>query len=62
MPRLGSFNKYNKRAIETSKIIEELIELAKEVNASYSRGEENGMIKEEVVFYDAVQPMRQQKK
>lgn len=50
----NAINKYNKRAIETSKVIEELIELAKEMNDSYTRGEDTGMIKEEVAFYDAL--------
>lgn len=46
--------KYNKRAIETSKVIEELIELAKEMDAAHKRGEAAGLIKEEVAFYDAL--------
>ncbi|WP_172372192.1 type I restriction endonuclease subunit R [Sporosarcina jiandibaonis] len=50
----NAINKYNKRAIETSKVIEELIALAKEMNDSYKAGEETGMIKEEVAFYDAL--------
>jgi len=50
----NAVNQYNKRAIETSKVIEELIELAKEMNDSYKAGEETGMIKEEVAFYDAL--------
>jgi type I restriction enzyme, R subunit len=50
----NAINKYNKRAIETSKVIEELIELAKEMNDSYKRGEETGLIKEEIAFYDAL--------
>ncbi|PFZ70597.1 DEAD/DEAH box helicase [Bacillus toyonensis] len=50
----NSLNKYNKRTIETSKVIEELIELAKEMDASYKRGEQKGMVKEEVAFYDAL--------
>ncbi|GAM14266.1 type I restriction endonuclease subunit R [Mesobacillus selenatarsenatis] len=50
----NAINKYNKRAIETSKVIEELIELAKEMNESYKRGEETGLIKEEIAFYDAL--------
>ncbi|WP_261134787.1 type I restriction endonuclease subunit R [Bacillus sp. Marseille-Q3570] len=50
----NAINKYNKRAIETSKVIEELIELAKEMNESYKRGEETGLIREEVAFYDAL--------
>lgn len=50
----SAINQYNKRAIETSKVIEELIELAKEMNESYHAGENHGMIKEEVAFYDAL--------
>ena len=50
----NAINKYNKRAIETSKVIEELIELAKEMNDSYKAGENTGMIKEEIAFYDAL--------
>lgn len=49
-----AINKYNKRAIETSKIIEELIQLAKEMNESVKAGEASGLIKEEVAFYDAL--------
>src|SRR5699024_401077 len=47
-------NQNNKRAIETSKVIEELIELAKEMNESYEAGEDNALIKEEVALYDAL--------
>lgn len=50
----AAINKYNKRAIETSKVIEELIELAKEMNDSYKAGEGSDMIQEEVAFYDAL--------
>ncbi|WP_149426720.1 type I restriction endonuclease subunit R [Exiguobacterium acetylicum] len=50
----NAINKYNKRAIETSKIIEELIQLAKEMNESVMAGEASGLIKEEVAFYDAL--------
>ncbi|WBL17460.1 type I restriction endonuclease subunit R [Sutcliffiella sp. NC1] len=50
----GALNKYNKRAIETSKVIEELIALAKEMDSAYKRGEEAGLIKEEIAFYDAL--------
>ncbi|MDM5153218.1 type I restriction endonuclease subunit R [Bacillus sp. DX1.1] len=50
----NALNKYNKRTIETSKVIEELIELAKEMDAAYKRGEQTGMAKEEVAFYDAL--------
>lgn len=50
----AAINKYNKRAIETSKVIEELIELAKEMNDSYKAGKGSDMIQEEVAFYDAL--------
>lgn len=50
----NALNKYNKRAIETSKVIEELIELAREMDAAHKRGEAAGLIKEEVAFYDAL--------
>ncbi|CEI80374.1 Type-1 restriction enzyme R protein [Oceanobacillus oncorhynchi] len=50
----NSLNKYNKRTIETSKVIEELIQLAREMDSAYKNGEETGMIKEEVAFYDAL--------
>lgn len=49
-----AINKYNKRAIETSKVIEELIELANEVNDPYKACEGSNMIQEEVAFYDAL--------
>lgn len=49
-----SLNRYNKRTIETSKVIEELIILAKEMDAAHKRGEHTGMIREEVAFYDAL--------
>ncbi|WP_282035008.1 type I restriction endonuclease subunit R [Metabacillus indicus] len=50
----GAIQKYNKRTIETSKVIEELIELAKEVNDAFKRGEESGLSQEEIAFYDAL--------
>ncbi|MDW2886433.1 type I restriction endonuclease subunit R [Exiguobacterium artemiae] len=50
----NALNKYNKRTIETSKVIEELIELAKEMDEAFKRGEQQGMIKEEIAFYDAL--------
>lgn len=50
----NALNKYNKRTIETSKVIEELIELAKEMDEAFKRGEQNGLSKEEIAFYDAL--------
>ncbi|AKN01834.1 DEAD/DEAH box helicase (plasmid) [Salimicrobium jeotgali] len=50
----NALNKYNKRAIEASKVIEELIELAKQVNDAYQRGEESNLSDDEIAFYDAL--------
>ncbi|QQE74732.1 type I restriction endonuclease subunit R [Brevibacillus composti] len=46
--------KYNNRTIETTQIIEELIQMAKDMNAAMKRGEDLGLIKEELAFYDAL--------
>lgn len=50
----ASINKYNKRTIETSKVIEELIDMAKEMNDAMKRGEDLGLSKDEIAFYDAL--------
>ncbi|WP_418038774.1 type I restriction endonuclease subunit R [Paenibacillus xylanilyticus] len=49
-----SIRKYNNRTIETTQIIEELIQMAKDINREVQRGEELGMIAEELAFYDAL--------
>jgi type I restriction enzyme R subunit len=46
--------KYQNRAIETTQVIMELIELAKEMNEAHKRGEETGLNDDEVAFYDAL--------
>jgi len=46
--------KYQNRAIETAQIIEELIQLAKEIEKADKRGEELGLTPDEVAFYDAL--------
>ena len=48
-------NKYNTRTITAAMIIEELIELAKEINKTKSRGEELGFNEDELAFYDALE-------
>lgn len=50
----NALNKYNKRTIEASKVIEELMELAREVNEAYKQGEESNLSEEEIAFYDAL--------
>jgi type I restriction enzyme R subunit len=47
--------KYHNRAVETAQVIEELISLAKEMQAANRRGEELGLTDDEVAFYDALE-------
>ncbi|HGO3709496.1 TPA: type I restriction endonuclease subunit R [Staphylococcus aureus] len=49
-----SIQKYNNRSIEASKVIEELIQMAKEINQEKERGKELGLSTEEIAFYDAL--------
>src|SRR3989339_470198 len=50
-----SIRKYQNRAIETARIIEELIELAKQMKLSQKRGEDLNLSDDEVAFYDALE-------
>jgi len=50
-----SLRKYQNRAIETAHVIEELIELAKEMTAASARGEQLGLNEDELAFYDALE-------
>lgn len=47
--------KYQNRAIETAQIIEEMIQLAKQMKEADRRGEELGLTSDEVAFYDALE-------
>jgi type I restriction enzyme R subunit len=47
--------RYQNRAIETAQVIEELIGLARDMNAANARGEELGLSDEELAFYDALE-------
>ena len=49
-----TLNAYHNRAIATQEVIEELIKLAKEMNAANQRGVDLGLNDEEVAFYDAL--------
>lgn len=49
-----TLNAYHNRAIATQEVIEELIKLAKEMEAAGKRGEELGLSEDEVAFYDAL--------
>lgn len=50
-----ALRKYHNRAIETAQVIEELIELAKEMREAVTRGEALGLTEEELAFYDALE-------
>ena len=49
-----TLNAYHNRAIATQEVIEELIKLAKELDAATKRGEALGLTDDEVAFYDAL--------
>lgn len=50
----NAIKKYQNRAIETTQVIMELIELAKQMNELHKRGEETGLSTDELAFYDAL--------
>jgi type I restriction enzyme R subunit len=50
-----SLIRYQNRAIETAKVIEELIALARDMREAARRGEELGLSDDEVAFYDALE-------
>jgi type I restriction enzyme R subunit len=47
--------KYQNRAIETAQVIEELIQLAKDMRAADARGEQLKLSPDELAFYDALE-------
>jgi type I restriction enzyme R subunit len=49
-----TLNGYHNRAISTMEVIEELIKLAKDLDAATKRGEDLGLTEDEVAFYDAL--------
>ena len=49
-----SLNAYHNRAISTMQVIEELIQLAKDLDDATKRGEALGLTEDEVAFYDAL--------
>ena len=46
--------RYHANAITTAEVLQELIELAKDIHAAHRRGEEEGLSQEEISFYDAL--------
>ncbi len=49
-----TLNAYHNRAITTIQVLEELIKLAKEMDAATKRGEDLGLTDDEIAFYDAL--------
>ena len=50
----STLNAYHNRAIATQEVIEELINLAKEMDAATKRGQDLGLNDDEIAFYDAL--------
>jgi type I restriction enzyme R subunit len=46
--------RYHTNAITAAQVIQELINLAKDIRAAHQRGEEEGLSQEEISFYDAL--------
>ncbi len=49
-----SLRRYQNRSIEAAQVIEELIQLAKEMREANARGEKLGLSEDELAFYDAL--------
>ena len=50
-----TMRRYQNRAIETAQVIEELIQLAKDMREAGARGERLGLSEDELAFYDALE-------
>ena len=50
-----TLRRYQNRAIEAAQVIEELIQLAKEMREANARGEQLGLSEDELAFYDALE-------
>jgi type I site-specific restriction-modification system R (restriction) subunit len=46
--------RYHANAITTVQVLEELIQIAKDIRAARARGEETGLSDQEIAFYDAL--------
>lgn len=51
-----AIRRYQNRAIEAAQVIEELIQLAKDMREADRRGQAMGLTEEELAFYDALEP------
>lgn len=50
----GTIRRYQNRAVSTAQVIEELIQIARELREDEARGDELGLSSEEIAFYDAL--------
>jgi type I restriction enzyme R subunit len=50
-----TIRRYQNRAIEAAQVIEELIQLAKDMREANARGESLGLSEDELAFYDALE-------
>jgi len=50
-----AIKKYQNKAIEVAKVIEELVELARKMREANKRGEDLGLTEDELAFYDALE-------
>ena len=50
-----TIRRYQNRAVEAAQVIEELIQLAKEMREANERGEKLGLTEDELAFYDALE-------
>ncbi len=50
-----TIRRYQNRAIEAARVIEELIQLAKDMRAATARGENLSLSEDELAFYDALE-------
>jgi type I restriction enzyme R subunit len=50
----GAVDRYNRQAVSAVQMINELIELAKEMQAAHRRGDDLGLSADELAFYDAL--------
>ena len=50
-----TIRRYQNRAVEAAQVIEELIQLARDLREADARGEELGLSEDELAFYDALE-------
>ena len=50
-----TLRRYQNRAVEAAQVIEELIQLAREMREANARGDDLGLSEDELAFYDALE-------